>query len=85
MIGASLSGLKIIVSDNAVKDGARVRTYPKRKAKSPAHWRRMDKKWRKRYGFKKEPCAYQFGNHMIVHPSIYAALRTQVNRSVAHK
>lgn len=71
------SGLKVVVSEHAMQDGGRVKAYPKRKAKSPSHWRRMDKKWRKRYGFKKEPCMYRFGsNHLIVHPSLYAKLRS---------
>lgn len=76
-----LSGMKVLVSENAVQDGGRVKTYPKRKAKSVSHWRRMDKKWRKRYGFKKEPCAYRLGsNHLIVHPIIYAKLRAELGK-----
>ena len=42
--------------------GPRIRTYPRRRAKSDRHWRRMDKKWRKRYGYLQVPMAYQTAN-----------------------
>lgn len=80
--------VRIIESVYATKDGGRVRTYPRRKAKSESHWRRMDKKWRKRYGFHRVPCAYWVdapawgwppcSRYLVVHPSIAAKLRLQL-------
>jgi hypothetical protein len=78
MFNQPFGGLKVVVSEHAVKDGGRVKTYPRRKAKSAAHWRRMDKKWRKRYGFRREPCMYRMGNTVIAHPSLYAQLRASL-------
>lgn len=83
-LGPPPPSFKIVQSPAAVKQGARVRTYAKRRAKSLRHWRRIDKKWRKRFGYRSEPCAYQMtdgcGNILlIVHPILYpqyaAALR----------
>jgi hypothetical protein len=85
-------GIKIIESAAAMKETTeRVRKYPRRKARTEAHWRRMDKKWRKRYGFKREACMYwmqnplglypeRFGRHgervLIVHPSLMSQVRS---------
>ena len=76
--------VRIIESALATKDGGRVRTYPKRRAKSESHWRRMDKKWRKRYGFHRVPCAYWInqpewawpgGRCLVAHPAIAVQIR----------
>jgi hypothetical protein len=52
-------GIRIIESLAAVRR-ERVKKYPKRKGRTPAHWARMDKKWMKRYGFREVPCMYIF-------------------------
>ena len=79
-----LMGMKLIVSDHATKDGVRVKMYPRCKARTPAHWRRMDKKWRKRYGFKREPTIYQMGDTIFAHQIMYARLRAQLgNKDLA--
>lgn len=75
-LGPPPPNFKIVQSPAAVKQGARVRTYAKRRAKSPAHWRRIDKKWLKRFGYRSEPAAYQMpdgrGNILlVVHPTLY--------------
>jgi hypothetical protein len=75
-------GLRIIESPAAVRR-ERVKTYPKRKAKSDSHWARMDKKWMKRYGFREVPCMYMFQANRdlhtpaaaLVHPSHAVLLR----------
>ena len=75
-------GIRIIESPAAVRR-ERVKTYPKRKARTPAHWARMEKKWRKRYGFREVPQIYMFQAnrdlHMpaaaLVHPSQAVLLR----------
>jgi hypothetical protein len=76
-------GIRIIESTAAVRR-ERVKTYPKRKARTPAHWARMDKKWLKRYGWHEVPQAYMFngdlsgmalGKGLFVHPSQAALLR----------
>jgi hypothetical protein len=80
------NGVKIIESPMATEQGGRVKVYPKRKAKSESHWRRMDKKWRKRYGFTRKPCMYWintaamlFGSRdekvLVVHPSLMPQVR----------
>jgi hypothetical protein len=84
-----LAGIKVIESAAATEQGGRVKVYPKRKAKSEAHWRRMDKKWRKRYGYARKPCMYMmntaatlFGSRgdrvLVVHPSLMPQLRATI-------
>jgi hypothetical protein len=76
------AGIRIIESEIAVRR-ERIKTYPKRKARPPAHWTRMDKKWRKRYGFREVPQMYIFQANrdlhtpgaVLVHPSQAALLR----------
>ncbi len=53
----------------------RARPYAKRKAKTEAHWRRMDKKYLKRYGMRAVPRCFQMGDALIVHPSLMPELR----------
>jgi hypothetical protein len=88
---ASPPPIRIIESEFATREGGRVKTYPKRKAKSESHWRRMDKKWRKRYGFARVPCMYRMktplwafgadaGEYLVVHPSLVAQLRASLRR-----
>ncbi len=81
--------LKIEESTLATKDGGPARTYPKRKAKSVSHWRRMNKKWLKRYGIKRVPCMYKLdtsymtgkpGITLLVHPTIAPRLYAAIAR-----
>jgi hypothetical protein len=74
MLGVSLQ----IIESPAACTYERVRTYPKRRAKSARHWARMDKKWLKRYGMRAKPTAYLIdtpgvfdldgGQALVVHP-----------------
>lgn len=66
-------GVRILYSDSATSRG-RTRTYAKRRAKSARHWRRMDKKYLKRYGYNMVPDAYQLGDTLIVHPALKAQI-----------
>lgn len=52
-----LFGMRIIETTAACTH-ERVRTYAKRRAKSPRHWARMDKKYLKRYGTAPKPTMY---------------------------
>lgn len=67
-------GMRVIESAHAYTL-ERARTYPKRKAKSPRHWARMDKKYAKRYGMRVVPQCYQMGDTFIVHPSLMPEIR----------
>jgi hypothetical protein len=79
----SLGGFRIVESIYALRDDGPVKRFPKRKAKTVAHFHRMNKKWLKRYGIKRVPCAYQMAGGIVgeptivAHPSIVASLRTQ--------
>jgi len=75
--------VRIYETEAAVRIGPRARVYPRRRAKSDRHWRRMDKKWQKRYGFQMLPTAYEaqcdlFGRPEIsifVHPALAGEYR----------
>lgn len=81
--------IRLVVTPAATRQGPRVRTYAKRRAKSPRHWARMDKKYRKRYGFQILPAAYQaqgglFGpgeTVMFVHPALEFEYRDAIRRA----
>lgn len=60
------------------------RVYPKRKAKNAAHLRRMNNKWKRRYGVRAEPGAFLMdlslsglgrGKVLFVHPTLMEAAR----------
>ena len=75
-LGPPIPRFRLVSSPNAVKRGPRVRTYAKRRAKSFRHWQRVDKKWRKRWGYKTLPAAYQMPSGtgdvlLVVHPILY--------------
>jgi hypothetical protein len=82
-LGPPIGAVKIIQSTNAVlKQQAKV--YPKRKAKNAAHLRRMNNKWRKRYGFTYKPTIFEMnlgatglgqGKVFVVHPALMPRLR----------
>lgn len=67
-------GVKIAQSANAVEK-LQAKVYPKRKAKNASHLRRMNNKWRKRYGFTYKPTIFQMGDMFIVHPALMPTLR----------
>lgn len=67
-------GMRVIES-TAACTYVRNRTYAKRRAKSPRHWQRMDKKYLKRYGMRTVPQCYQMGDNLIVHPSLMSEIR----------
>lgn len=79
-----LAGIRVIESVSAVTT-AQTRRYPKRKAKTLAHGRRMNKKWLKRYGLTHTPAMFRIrqpsllsplGEEVIVaHPAMMAQLR----------
>jgi hypothetical protein len=71
--------LKIVESTAACRY-VRQRTYAKRRSKSPAHWRRMDKKYLKRYGM--IPECYQMFDTWVVHPMLAADLRNTLKTAV---
>jgi hypothetical protein len=72
-----LSGIRIVYS-TAACTYERNRTYAKRRAKSAAHWRRMDKKYLKRYGQRSVPAMFTMqaglvsGPTLVVHPALKA-------------
>lgn len=72
MIGL-LAGLRIVES-TAACEYVPARTYSKHRAHSKAHWLRISKKWRKRYGMRAKPCVYQMGDMLIVHPALMPEL-----------
>lgn len=84
-LGPPPESVKIVESDQALlKRQAKV--YPKRKAKNEAHHRRMNNKWRKRYGYTYTPTMYQVdltftglgrGKMFIVHPALMPQIRRQ--------
>jgi hypothetical protein len=73
--------IKMFVSDAAGEVRQR-RPYPKRRAKSAIHHRRMQKKWLKRYGTYIKPAMYWVqhpmapgGKLLVVHPALLPELR----------
>ncbi len=84
--GTAMLRTELIESVYATEQGPRIRTYPRRRAKSDRHWRRMDKKWMKRYGFHPPiPTSYQFESAefgrsklmVVVHPILLDQWRRQ--------
>lgn len=81
--------VRLMVTPAATVQGPRIRTYAKRRAKSPRHWARMDKKYLKRYGFRRLPTAYQaqgglFGRGelvIFVHPALEAEYRQAIRQA----
>jgi hypothetical protein len=76
--------MNTIVSDLALKDST-VRLFPVSKNRS----RRIHKKLVKRFGgeFRKEPCAYQTPQGLIVHPALYVEFqrKTALKRRDAYE
>lgn len=67
------------------------RTYAKRRARSPRHHARINKKWLKRYGLRAEPTAYFMntsyllgvngGQILVVHPLLAPKYRAAINNA----
>lgn len=82
-----IAGIKIIQSDFATKDGGQAKKFPRRKAKTEAHFRRMNKKWLRRYGIIREPAMYWMDTSLVggpdrvlvCHPVLYAKVRAAVS------
>lgn len=80
--------VKIFESEAAVQRGDPVKVYPKHKAATPAHLKRMRKKWIKRYGYKQVPCIYEMRNGLfganeriiVAHPSLAWQIRAAFQR-----
>lgn len=90
-LGPPPPSVRIYETESAVRNGPRTRVYPRRRAKSERHWRRMDKKWTKRYGFQMLPTAYEaqcdiFGRPEIsifVHPALAGEYRNALKAAEA--
>lgn len=80
---AKVPRLHLVEDASAVLPGPPVRTYAKCRAKSESHWRRMNKKWLKRYGITWLPTAYQMdlGHQIwiIVHPTLTREYQAAIN------
>lgn len=89
-------GTRVIQSELATRDGGQAKKFPKRKAKTEAHHRRMNKKWLKRYGTIREPAMYwldpsllgdphhRFASKVLVcHPSLYPNILDASMRAAA--
>jgi hypothetical protein len=82
--------VKIFESDAAVQRGDPVKVYPKHKARTPAHLKRMRKKWIKRYGYTQVACIFEMRNGLfganeriiVVHPSLARQLRAAFKEHV---
>lgn len=66
------------------------RVYPKRRAKNAAHLRRMNNKWKRRYGMRAEPGAFLMdlsltglgrGKVLFVHPTLMDAARQAIGEA----
>lgn len=77
--------LRLIEDSIACVPGPAVRTYAKRKARSDRHWRRMNKKWLKRYGITWLPTAWQMdlGSEIVivVHPALAPEYRAAIDKA----
>lgn len=80
MIPDLLGSMRLrIVESTAACTYVRKRVYAKRRARSPRHWARMDKKYLKRYGMRMEPRAYMLGETLVVHPVLAQQYRAAIN------
>jgi hypothetical protein len=71
---------------------SQARVYPKRKAKSLRHHKRMNKKWERRYGFVEKPAAFMLDTRhlmgpsgkqvLFVHPDLMATVRRSLGKEV---
>ena len=81
--------LRLIEDPIAALPGPPVRAYPKRRARSDRHWRRMNKKWLKRYGITWLPTAWQMdlGHEVliIVHPALAPEYRAAIDKHFPHR
>jgi hypothetical protein len=70
-----------IIESTAACAYVRNRVYARRRAKSPRHWARMDKKYLKRFGQRLEPQAYLLGDTLVVHPILAPQYRAAINNA----
>ena len=67
--------VRIIRTECALRDDGPKRRYARRRSRSDAHWRRINKKWLKRYGMQKAPAVLrmEYGTEVVlfVHPMLY--------------
>lgn len=91
MLGNPLQGVPLrIIESTAACTYVPRRTYAKRRAHSPRHHARMNKKWLKRYGVRAEPTAYWMdtsyllgvdgGKTLVVHPTLAARYCGAINK-----
>lgn len=84
MLGSLGVPLRIVESTAACSYVPK-RTYAKRRARSPRHCKRVNKKWLKRYGLRAEPTAYTMevlgACVLVVHPLLAPQYRAAINRT----
>ena len=70
------AGHEVVITLNAMCE-TEVRLFPESKHRS----KRIRKKLLKRFGgeFKMEPAAFQVGNRIVMHPSLYEELKLKAN------
>lgn len=80
MLGNLLQGVPLrIVESTAACTYTQRRVYAKRRAHSPRHHARINKKWLKRWGMRAEPMAYLLGGEtLIVHPILAPGYRRAI-------
>lgn len=91
MLGNLLQGIPLcIIESTAACTYIQRRVYAKRRARSPRHHARINKKWLKRYGLRAEPNAYWLdtsyllgvdgGKTLVVHPTLAPLYRQALAR-----
>jgi hypothetical protein len=77
--------LRLIEDPIAALPGPPARTYARRRAHSRSHWRRINKKWLKRWGITWIPTAYQMdlGHEIwiVVHPALAPDYRAAIDKA----
>ena len=76
--------LRLVENSGAMLPGPPARTYARRRARSRHHWKRINKKWLKRYGITWIPTAYQMdlGHEIwiVVHPALAPEYRAAIDK-----
>lgn len=80
MLGNAAMPLRIVESTAACTYAPK-RAYARRRARSPRHHARMNKKWLKRYGLQATPTAYIMGDMLVVHSILAPRYREAINRA----
>lgn len=71
-----------LIEDANCFNRVRAKIYPKRRSKNDSHFRRMNKKWLKRYGYKNVPTAYEIGDMIVAHPEIVRQIKERFKKTV---